>query len=56
VQVDCFRCLGHHVIIGCDNDDGNVGKFCTAGAHGGEGFVAGRIEEAILCPLFVVTS
>ena len=41
--VDGFFCLWHHVIFGCYHNDGNIGDFSTAGAHGSKCFVSGRI-------------
>jgi len=42
---DGFSRLRHHGVIGGDDDHCHVGGFGTAGAHGGEGFVTGCIEE-----------
>jgi hypothetical protein len=37
--------LRHHPIVGCHNQDDDIGCLCPAGTHGGEGFVARGIEE-----------
>ena len=37
--------LRHDVVVGSDDDDGDVRHLCTACTHGCEGFVTGGIEE-----------
>ena len=37
--------LGHDVIVGCHDDDGDVGNLCTAGTHGRESLVTRRVQE-----------
>src|SRR5439155_4971490 len=37
--------LRHDAVVGGDDDNGNVGDVGAAGAHLGEGLVAGRVEE-----------
>ena len=36
---------GHDAVVGCDDDDGDVGDLCTTGTHGGECLVARCVEE-----------
>ena len=43
--VDGFEGLGHDAVVGCDDDDDDVGDLGAAGTHAGEGLVAGGIEE-----------
>ena len=43
--VDGLEGLGHDAVVGCDDDDDDVGDLGSAGTHAGEGFVAGGIEE-----------
>ena len=43
--VDGLFRLRHDVVIGCNDDDSNVGDLCTAGTHGRKGFVTRRIQE-----------
>ena len=45
--------LRHHAVVGCDDEDGDVGDLRAAGAHGGERLVARRVEEGDL-PAVVV--
>ena len=37
--------LGHDTVVSGDDENGNVGGLRTAGAHGREGLVAGRVKE-----------
>ena len=37
--------LFHDAVVGGDHQHRKVGRLCAAGTHGGEGFVAGRVEE-----------
>ena len=43
--VDGLEGLGHHAVIGCDDDHDDVGDLGSASTHAGEGFVTGGIEE-----------
>ena len=43
--VDRLDCLLHHRIIGCNDEDHDVGDVGTARAHLGKGLVTGRIDE-----------
>ena len=43
--VDGFQRLGHDSVVGCYDDDDDVGDFGSAGAHAGEGLVAWGVEE-----------
>ena len=43
--VDGFERLRHDAVVGRDHQDDDVGDLGAAGAHAGEGFVAGRIDE-----------
>ncbi len=43
--VDGLNGLRHDAVVGGHDQDGDVGDLGAAGAHGGEGFVAGRVEE-----------
>ena len=43
--VDGFLGLGHHIVVGGNDDNGDVGDLCTASTHGGERFVTGGVEE-----------
>ena len=43
---DSLLGLGHHVVVGCNDDNGNVRNLCTTGTHGGKGLMAGSIEES----------
>ena len=44
-MVDSLDGLGHHVVVGCHDDDGEVGYLGSAGTHGGEGFMTRGVEE-----------
>ena len=46
--LDRFDRLRHHGVVGRHHQDGDVGRLGAAGTHGGEGFVAGRVEEGDL--------
>ena len=37
--------LRHDVVVGCDDDDCNIGHLCTAGTHGSKCLVARSVEE-----------
>ena len=43
--VDGLNGLGHDAVVRCDDEDGDVGDGRAAGAHGGEGLMAGGVEE-----------
>ena len=43
--VDRLERLGHHAVVGGDDDDRDVGDPGAAGAHRRERLVAGRVEE-----------
>ena len=43
--VDGLARLRHHTVVGSHDQHHDVGHLCAAGAHQGEGFVTGRIEE-----------
>ena len=43
--VDGFEGLGHDAVVGCDDDDDDVGDLGSAGTHAGEGLVTGGVEE-----------
>ena len=43
--VDRFNRLRHHAVIGSHHQNGNVGGFRTTRTHGGEGFMARRVDE-----------
>ena len=38
----------HHRVIGCNDNDGDIGHLSTAGTHGSEGFVTWSIKESNL--------
>ena len=42
---DGFLGLGHHGVIGRYDNDGKVSHLGAAGTHGGEGLVAGGVQE-----------
>ena len=44
-MVDGLDGLGHHRVVGGDDDDTDVGHLGAAGTHGRECFVARRVEE-----------
>ena len=44
-MVDGFDGLGHDAIVGCDDDDDDVGDLGSACTHAGEGLVTWGIEE-----------
>ena len=46
--VDGLDGLRHDAVVGGDDQDDDVGHLGTAGAHGREGFVAGRVDEGDL--------
>ena len=57
--VDGFLGLWHHVIVGSDDDDGDVGDLRTTSTHSGEGFVTWGVEEgdfATILELHVVST
>ena len=43
--VDGFLGLWHHVVVGSNDDDGDVGDLRTTSTHSGEGFVTRGVEE-----------
>ena len=43
--VDGLAGLGHDPVIGGDHDHRDVGDLGAARTHGGEGLVAGRVQE-----------
>ena len=43
--VDGLEGLGHDAVVGCNDDDDDVGDLGSAGAHAGEGLVTGGVEE-----------
>ena len=43
--IDRFDGLRHHAVVGGDHEDHDVGHLGAAGAHLGEGGVAGRVDE-----------
>ena len=47
-MIDRFDCRRHHAIISRNHEDHDVSCLGTARAHGGEGFVAWRIDEGDL--------
>ena len=49
--VDGFERLRHHAIVRRHHQDDDVGDLGAAGAHAGEGFVAGRVDEDDLLAL-----
>ena len=40
--------LGHHAVVGRDDQDDDVGDVRAAGPHGGERLVARRVDEGDL--------
>ena len=44
-MVDCLFRLRHNVVIGRNDNNGDVGYLCTACTHCRKGFVTRRIEE-----------
>ena len=42
----------HHRVIGCDDDDGDIGSLGTTGTHGGKRLVAWSIKEGYLATAF----
>jgi hypothetical protein len=47
-MVDRLEGLRHHAVVGGDDEHGDVGQLCAAGAQGGERLVARRVEEGDL--------
>ena len=45
-MVDSLDGLRHHIVVGSDDNDNDVGNLSTAGTHSGESLVAGSIEES----------
>ena len=43
--VDGLKGLGHDAVVGCDDDDNDVGHLGSAGTHAGEGFVARGVSR-----------
>jgi len=43
--VDRLDRLGHHTVVGGDDEDRDVGRVGSACAHGGERLVAGCVDE-----------
>ena len=41
----CFLCLGHNIVVGSHDNDGNIRHLCTAGTHGRKCLMSGRVEE-----------
>ena len=48
--IDRLDRLRLHAVIGRDHQDHDIGHFGAAGAHGGEGLVARRVDEGDLLP------
>ena len=46
--VDGFLRLWHHVVVGSNDDDGDVGDLRTTSTHSREGFVTWSVEESNL--------
>ena len=46
--VDGLDGLRHNLVVGGDDNDGDVGHLGTSGTHGREGLVAGGVEEGDL--------
>ena len=44
-MIHCFLGLGHHSVVGGDDEDDEVGSLRTSSAHRGERFVARRVEK-----------
>ncbi len=44
-DLDALLGLRHDTVVGGDDENGDIGKLCAAGAHGAERGVAGSIEE-----------
>ena len=44
-MVDRFHGLRHHAVVGGDHEDRDVGRACTACAHGRERLVTRRVDE-----------
>ena len=42
----------HHRVIGCDDDDGDIGSLGTTGTHGGKRLVTWSIKEGYLATAF----
>src|SRR5690606_927361 len=40
-----FHRLWHHLVVGSNDDDDDVGDLCTARTHSGKRFVTRRVEE-----------
>ena len=47
-MVDGFDGLRHDAVVGCHDQDRDIGRLGAAHTHGGEGFVAGGIQEGDL--------
>ena len=43
--IDGFESLRHDAVVGCDDEDDDVGGLRAAGTHAGKRFVTRRIEE-----------
>jgi hypothetical protein len=50
--IDSFEGLRHHAVVGGHHQHDDVGDFGAAGAHAGERFVAGSIDEHNLASIF----
>ena len=50
--VDGLFRLRHDVVIGSDDNDGDVRHLCTAGTHGCKCFVAWGVEEGDVASVF----
>ncbi len=50
---DRFVRLRHDAVVGRDDEDRDVGDFRAAGAHRGERFVTGRIDERDLAAVLL---
>ena len=46
--VDGLDGLGHDAVVGCHNQDGDIGDLRAAGTHGCEGRMAGGVQEGDL--------
>ena len=50
-MIDSFDGLRHNTIIGCNNEDNNIGDLCTPSPKRSKCLMAGRIEKCNVLPL-----
>ena len=45
-MVDGLHGLGHHAVVRCHHQNGDIGRVCTTHTHGGKSLMSGSIQES----------